>query len=169
MSVIVATFVWGGGPIGIPLLALSVMILIFSRSTRVKDSEIDRIVEKMFSENCKDLDDKNMISAFYLSKESAVKGMDGKTRSPQYVVSYYENVSNGTNITVYCFNLVENTVRKESYFVNANVKLFLEEHTVILSSGRKKVHFLSSNEQGFNIPVTVDDVGSARILEKLCN
>ena len=169
VAAIVATFVWGGGPIGIPLLALSLIVLVFSRSTRVKDSEIDRIVKKMFSENCGELEENKLICTFYLSKESALKGKDGKIRSPQYVVSYYETVESGTNITVFYFNLIENTLVKENFFANDGTKLFLEESTVILSSWRKKMYFLSSNEQGFSIPVSVDDIGSARILEKLCN
>ena len=169
IGAIVATFVWGGGPIGIPMFVFSIMVLVFLRSTRIQDQEIDKLVQKMFSENCGDLEDKNMICTFYLSKENSVKGKDGKLRSPQYVVSYYETLSAETKITVYYFNLIESMVEKENILVSNSTKMHLNEQTLMLSSGRKKIYFLSSNDNSFNIPVTVDDVESARILEKLCN
>lgn len=168
VAAIVATFVWGGGPIGIPLLALSLMVLVFSRSTRVKDQEIDRIVQKMFSENCGELDEKKLIQTFYLSEEATVKGNDGKLRSSRYVVTHFETVSDETKITVYYFNILEQTVQKENFTVHKDSETSVNERVLTLASGRKKIHLLSAKDGSFDIPVTIDDVNSARILESIC-
>ena len=61
MALIVSTFVWGGLPIGMPIFILSVAVLIISRSSRIKDSEIDGVVDNFAEQNAIDKSEKNIL------------------------------------------------------------------------------------------------------------
>lgn len=46
ISLIVATFVQGGGPIGFPALLICIVVFCIYRSFKIKDAEIDRTLKK---------------------------------------------------------------------------------------------------------------------------
>lgn len=50
-SAIVAIFVRNGGPIGLPVLLISVIVFCVCRFAKVKDAEIDQIRQKIIQDN----------------------------------------------------------------------------------------------------------------------
>ncbi len=48
VSLLAATFVRGGGPVGLPALVICIVAFCVFRSLKVKDSEIDEMLKKFF-------------------------------------------------------------------------------------------------------------------------
>ena len=51
VSLIVATFIQGGGPIGLPILLICIVVFCICRSLKIKDTEIDQILKKIIQDN----------------------------------------------------------------------------------------------------------------------
>ena len=89
IATVIATFVWGGGPIGFPLLAASIIALAVSKSTKIKDTDFDLELNKLVTNHVGVLEKKASIKCFDLQVQPRVKGKDGKIRSTSYVISTF--------------------------------------------------------------------------------
>ncbi len=169
VSVLVATFVWGGGPTGITLLGISALLFIISRSTRVKDSEIDDLIKKLSEQSEIDASSKNAISAFDLKKLPVVKGKDGTYRSSIYVVSFFDISDDRLKLTVYSIDLISAEVRKNEYNLTGEYRIELaEENIKVNKNTNKKANYLVSDCFERAIPVMLDDIDSSKLIEKIC-
>ena len=89
LSVIAFLFIWGWGSIGLVTLLFSGGGFLFSRSLRVKDSDIDELIDEFAKENKIELDSEALIKIFDFKSQYAAVGKDGKTRTGVFVTSEY--------------------------------------------------------------------------------
>ena len=168
ISIIIATFVWGGGPIGFPLFAVSIVVLICSKSAKTKDSEVDDKINRFITENEIKTDLKNIIETFDLNASPVVKGKDGKLRSSNYVISSFDFCSAHTKIAVHRIDLLTNDVKKETYLISNDETISLIEKTFKTPKGNKKANYLACDTFLCDIPVCTDDINASKIIEKIC-
>lgn len=166
-ALIVGTFVWGGGPIGLPLFAFSLLILICVRSSKIKGSYIDRELQKLIDENEIISHGKNVIKSFDLKKGQVIREK-GKCRSNIYVVSVFDFQGNFANIRVYRIDLLSQSIKKEFYTVECGERVILREESVSISGVSKNVNYLVCDEFSSDIPVQTNDVNASEIIQKLC-
>lgn len=169
ISAIVATFVWGGGPIGLPLLVVSIGVLIFLKSTKIKDNEIDDELNKFLANNLEVVDSKKTIKCFELNGNSVVKGKDGQMRSSVYVVSVFLFDTENTQITVYTFDLLSESVTQKTYTIFRDMKVYLRDKTISVLGANKHIQYLECGDISMSIPVNTNDIDTHNIVEKLCN
>ena len=167
ISFIVATFVWGGGPIGMPLLGIAVLVLIILKSSKVKAAEIDRELEKLIEEASIDSTSKNLIKTFDFKSEYLVKDK-GEWRSSVYVISEIELLEENTLVTVHRIDLLAKRILKESYTLRSDDKISLVEENLVTKFGNKTIYYLASDFFSSNIPVCVNDSRAYEIVNKLC-
>ena len=168
LGVIYATFFWGGGPIGVPVSVVSAFILVFLKSQKIKDSEVDSQINKLISTHIGDTGLKNIIKCFDLQSEPIRKGKDGKLRSSIYVVSFFKFDKEFAEITVYNLDLLSTTVSKNTYKISNETPVFLQEKTIQVSGNQKTVEYLVCKDVSLNIPVYTNEINASSIIEKLC-
>ena len=71
LSAIIATFIQGGGPIGLPIFLICIIGFAICRSLKMKDEEIDDILKKIIAENQIDCSDHTIVG--YNLKNTIVK------------------------------------------------------------------------------------------------
>ena len=168
MALIVSTFVWGGLPIGMPIFILSVAVLIISRSSRIKDGEIDGVVDNFAEQNAIDKSEKNIIAAFDLKAEYKMLGKDGKPRSSVYTISSFEFCEELLKIKVYKLNLVTEEMTMSVYSVIDRSKISLVEEDVKVGGKSKNVKYLVCADFEDMIPIHTNDVNAEKLIEKIC-
>ena len=166
-SAIVAIFVQGGGPIGLP--ALLVLICAFSiiHSKKIKD-EIEQIIKKIKEDN--QIPDSDYTIEGYELKNTAVrKRKDGKLISPDYYITEIRTSTDGSMIfNVYAINLIDSSVKMTSHSVGDTDKVTVVEETVKTGKGPAKMSYLRIDENCM-VPVTLNDYKSSQLIESICN
>ena len=168
MSAIVSIFVWGGGPIGLPLVVVSVFALVIYRSIKIKDEDIDDLINKIVTDNINLADEKNVMKAFDFRDGSVKKGKDGKLRGTSSVISIFAFGFKVTEITTYRLNLITADIEKNFYSIPKEDNFSLIEDFIEISGAKKTVQYIENKETALIIPVITNDVESFRIVEKLC-
>lgn len=121
IALIVATFVWGGGPIGFPTALSAVVVFVISRSSRVRDEEVDEALEKVLQGlyrtelNGKDPERLLKIVGYDLRIAPIVRGKDGKYRTACCAMSVFHLDGSSRDIAVYRLNLCTGDVQTEEY------------------------------------------------------
>lgn len=169
IAAIVATFVWGGGPIGFPLLIASIIALAVSKSTKIKDKEFDAELNKLATRNIEELDKKASITCFDLQIQPIVKGKDGKIRSASYVISTFSRNDTLTQIRIYRFDLLSGSCQEEAHTVDQKDEFFLKEEVVLIDGARKPIQYLECASFPLRIPVNTNEMDVCHIIEKLCD
>lgn len=162
-------FAWHGGPIGTPIFVVAVVALVFSKTQKVKDAEIDSVLNKMIAKEIDSEVLKQSIQSFDLQAQPAKKGKDGKTRSPVYVVTLVEFEKETAKLTCWRFDLLQENFSKESYAVTIGSDVTLVEKSVTVSGSPKEVAFLESDAFTSAIPVEVNDITVDKTVKKLCS
>ncbi len=163
----VAIFLPGGIPIGGTVAAVLAAILIFRNTAKVKDSEVDIALENLLGDRKILLDPRTTIGTFDLSVTPIIKGKDGKLRTSLYVVSQFAEDAKGLHITVYRVNLLGGTVERHFHDLPPNTPLSLTQTPVQTPVGQRIRSALTSPLIDEEIPVTMEDVNSARLVEWL--
>ena len=71
ISLIVATFIQDGGPVGFPILLICIVVFFIHHSFKIKDNEMEQILKKIIQDN-KVKDSESTIKCYEL-KNTAVK------------------------------------------------------------------------------------------------
>ncbi len=159
-------WVWGGGPIGVPMFAAAGMILIFSRSTRAKHKDIDDEIAQLIDENRINTDTQSSIQCFDMGAAPVIKGKDGKCRSPHFYITNFAFGENETQINTYAFDLVARKVEAREYLLKKDAVVTLVEKKSGYAG--KKALYLHSDAFDSDIPVAADDVVSEGLVAKVC-
>lgn len=167
ISLIVATFIRGGGPIGIPASLVCVVVFCICRSFRIKDAEIDQTLKKIMQDNGVGSSE-SAIECYELNNTVIKKRKDGKFISPNYYITNIIFSSEDTLFNIYIIDLIKQSVKMISHSVNCNEKVTLTEETIKIGSGFAKVAHLKI-ESGFVIPVTLNDYKSSQLIQKICD
>ena len=167
IGAIVGTVVWGGGPIGFGLLGISIVILVISRSTRAKDEEVDKELERLLGENGIDTAAKNTVSGFDL-EATVIRGKDQKLRSERYFVTSFDFIEDKIAVKSLCLDLINGTVTENLYEIGKGERASLIETAVPKASNKKSFRLYCESFGGAGVPVSLDDLESSKLIEKVC-
>ena len=164
----IITFAWHGIPIGTPIFAVAVSALVFLKTQKIKDSEIDSVLNKWVAENIENDVLKKCIQGFDLQAQPIKKGKDSKTRSPIYTVTFVEFAKENANLTCWRFDLIQKHIIKENYTIVAGTDISLIEKSITVSGAKKELSFLKSEFFTSEIPVDINDITVDNIVKRLC-
>lgn len=167
VSLIVATFIQGGGPIGLSVLLVCVVAFIICRSLKIKDNEIEQALKKIIQDN-KIQYSESAIECYELKNTVIKKRKDGKFISPNYYITDIVFTSECTIFNIYIIDLIKQSVEMVSHSVNRNEMITLTEETIKTNAGAAKVSYLEI-ENGRVIPVALNDYKSSQLLQKVCD
>ncbi|MBQ7336491.1 MAG: hypothetical protein IJW92_08475 [Clostridia bacterium] len=167
VSLIVTTFIQGGGPIGLSTLLVCVLAFFICRSFKIKDNEIEQALKKIMQDN-KVKCSENAIECYELKNTVIKKRKDGKFISPKYYITDIIFSSEYTLFNIYIIDLIKQSVEMVSYSVNINQIITLREETIKTNAGLAKVSYLEI-ENGCVIPVVLNDYKSSQLLQKICD
>ena len=167
IGAIVGTVVWGGGPIGFGLLGISIVILVISRSTRAKEEEVDKELERLLGENGIDTAAKNTVSGFDL-EATVIRGKDQKLRSERYFVTSFDFLEDKIAVKSLCLDLINGTVTENLYEIGKGERASLIETAVPKASNKKSCRLYCESFGGAGVPVSLDDLESSKLIEKVC-
>ena len=165
ICVFVAIFVQGGIPMGLPVLLVCLVVFCVLRSFKIKDAEIEQILNKIIEENSIERLE-NTIECYDLKSVLKKKRNDGKFVSSKYYISNITFYTEATLFDVYSIDLVEKTVEKMSYNINCNEKINLNEEFIRISGATASVAYLEFSS--CSIPVTLKDYKTSELVEKIC-
>ena len=164
----VATFVWGGGPIGLPLMLIGIIGFATFRSLKVKDAEMERLLEKILKENQIEYTD-NTLVGYDLNQMLLKKRKDGKVVSPVYYVTNITFTSLETVFHVHVIDLISASVEKTCLTVMEQKSVELAEENVKTPVGPRKMSYFRVEDCDVLIPITLTDYQSSQLVEKICN
>ena len=167
IGAIVGTVVWGGGPIGFGVLGISIVILVISRSTRAKDEEVDKELERLLGENGIDTAAKNTVSGFDL-EATVIRGKDQKLRSERYFVTSFDFLEDKIAVKSLCLDLINGTVTENLYGIGKGERASLIETVVPKASNKKSCRLYCESFGGAGVPVSLDDLESSKLIDKVC-
>ena len=167
IGAIVGTVVWGGGPIGFGLLGISIVILVISRSTRAKDEDVDKELERLLGENGIDTAAKNTVSGFDL-EATVIRGKDQKLRSERYFVTSFDFLEDKIAVKSLCLDLINGTVTENLYEIGKGERASLIETAVPKASNKKSCRLYCESFGGAGVSVSLDDLESSKLIEKVC-
>ncbi len=169
-----AAFIWAlffknGIPIGVPLLFVSAVCLLFSRSRQVKDVHFDAALKRFLDKNNIIVDGANVISVYDLNRSRIKKGKDGVVRTDRYVVTKVELADKETRLFVNTFNLIEGTVEMKRYCVSEEQKVVLSVNNEKTSVGVLETAVLKCDAFEESIPVSVNDYNAEQLVRRICD
>ncbi len=164
-GMIIFTFVWGSGPVGIFISAVGIAGFVVCFESRVKDADIEKTIKKITEENVT-ADPSRCIKAFDLKRKLIVKGRDAKLRTDHFYIT--EIIMNPViTVKVWRIDLIENSVNFSEYPL-ADAKAHLEEVLVSTKYGNIKTHSLHCPLFDAPLPVTIADYQSNELIKVLC-
>lgn len=166
-SLIIAIFVRGGGPIGLPILLVCVVIFFISRSFKIKDDEIEHTIKKLIQDN-KVKYSEHAIESYELKNTVVKKRKDGKFISPNYYITDIVFSSEYTTFNVYIIDLIKQSLETVSYNIKCDEEIALTEESIQTNAGLAKTFHLKI-ENDFVIPVVPNDYKSSQLLQKICD
>lgn len=168
ISAVVAIFVTGGGPIGIPLFFVCITGFAILRSQKIKDDEIDQAIKSIVDGNNIELTE-NTLSAYDLRNTKAKKKKSGKIISSKYCITNIVTApGKDTVLNIHLIDLIAQSVEKVSYNIKHGEAVSIAEETIDTNLGSKKVSFLTVEGLDQRIPVEADDYRASQLLEELC-
>ena len=75
--------------LAVPLIVVPALILVFLKSSKIKDSEYEDIIDRVLLENELKRKGENTLSAYDLSAAPIGIGMDKKARTPVYSIAQF--------------------------------------------------------------------------------
>ena len=164
----VATFIWGGGPIGTPVMLIGIIGFTTCRSFKVKDAEVDRLLENILEEKQVERTE-NTLVGYDLNQTVLKKRKDGKVISPRYYVTNITFTPSETVFCVHVIHLITASVEKECVTVDVQACVELTEETVKTPVGPRKMTYIKIEDNDMHIPVTLTDYQSSQLMEKICS
>ena len=168
VSAIVATFIQGGGPIGLPILLICIVAFCICRSLKIKDTEIDQILKKIMQDNQITYSDSTIVG-YDLKATVVKKRKDGKLISPNYYITDIITTSDEDHVfNIYAIDIINSSVKMISHRVNGTEEVALIEETVKTNIGSAKMSYLKINSDCI-IPVMLNDYKASQVVENICN
>ena len=164
----VATFIWGGGPIGTPVMLIGIIGFTTCRSFKVKDAEVDRLLENILEEKQVERTE-NTLVGYDLNHTVLKKRKDGKVISPKYYVTNITFTSSETILQVNVIDLISVSVEKERLTVDERKSVEVVEENIKTLVGPRKMTYIKIEDNDMHIPVTLTDYQSSQLMEKICS
>lgn len=166
VSLMIATFVQGGGPIGLPALLICMIVFCIYRSFKIKDAEIDQTLKRIIQDNKIECSE-NSIQCFELKGTVTKKRKDGKLISPNYYITNIIFSSEETLFHIYIIDLIKQSVETVSHSIKCTEKITLIEERIRTNSGLAHETHLETDD-AFIIPVTLNEYRTSQLVQKVC-
>ncbi len=166
VSLVIATFVQGGGPIGLPILMLSIIVICVYRSFKIKDTEIDQTLKRIIQDNKIECSE-NSIQCYELKGMLTKRRKDGKYISSNYYITNIIFSSEETLFHIYVIDLIKQSVETVSHSTKCTEKITLIEEKIKTNSGLAHVAHLEI-DNAFVIPVTLNEYRTSQLVQKIC-
>lgn len=116
----------GGGPLGIPIAAIGIIIEIFSSNSKVSESDYDNELNKLISANYiethRNINDeydhiikKITLCNYDISEAPIIVGKNNKVRSKKYCIATFKFKEDTCNIELNRINVPEKNVESSNY------------------------------------------------------
>ena len=138
---------------GVPALAIGVGGLIFTNSAKIKDAEVDELIEKIIIDKRIELQKENVLRAYDAEKEPRVIGKDKTIRTSTYYIAELNYKKAECQITLYEFDLCAMDVSTKKIVLPYECRVELTENEMMTEIGRKKLYHIVCEEQAFRLPV----------------
>lgn len=166
ISVFVMIFVRGGIPMGTPVLLICIVAFCVLRSFKIKDSDIDQILDNMIQDNSIERSE-NVIECYDLKNALVKKRKEGSIISSKYCITNIKFSSEAIIFTVYKLDLISRAVEKDIYTITSNEKIVLIEEMIKTDVGFTEAPYIEFN--GSTIPVTLKEYNTASLVQKICD
>lgn len=166
VSLMIATFVQGGGPIGLPALLICMIVFCIYRSFKIKDAEIDQTLKRIIQDNKIECSE-NSIQCFELKGTVTKKRKDGKLISPNCYITNIIFSSEETLFHIYIIDLIKQSVETVSHSIKCTEKITLIEERIKTNSGLAHETHLKTDD-AFIIPVTLNEYRTSQLVQKVC-
>lgn len=166
VSLMIATFVQGGGPIGLPPLLICLIVFCIYRSFKIKDAEIDQTLKRIIQDNKIECSE-NSIQCFELKGTVTKKRKDGKLISPNCYITNIIFSSEETLFRIYIIDLIKQSVETVTHSIKCTEKITLIEERIKTNSGLANVTHLETDD-AFIIPVTLNEYRTSQLVQKVC-
>ncbi len=166
VSLMIATFVQGGGPIGLPASLICMIVFCIYRSFKIKDAEIDQTLKRIIQDNKIECSE-NSIQCFELKGTVTKKRKDGKLISPNYYITNIIFSSEETLFHIYIIDLIKQSVETVSHSIKCTEKITLIEERIKTNSGLAHETHLETDD-AFIIPVTLNEYRTSQLVQKVC-
>ena len=160
ISVFIMIFVRGGIPMGTPVLLVCIVAFCVLRSFKIKDSDIDQILDNMIQDNSIERSE-NVIECYDLKNALVKKRKEGSIISSKYCITNIKFSSEVIIFTVYKLD------EKDIYNVTSNEKIVLIEEMIKTDVGFTEAPYIEFN--GSTIPVTLKEYNTASLVQKICD
>lgn len=164
----VATFVWGGGPIGLPVTLVAILGFSICRSFKIRDTEMEHRLEKILVDNQIERTEETLVG-YDLNQTMLKKRKDGKVISPIYYLTNIVFTSAETIFYIYIINLISATVEKKCLALDELKGVELAEDTMKTPVGPRRVSYLKIEGVEKLVPITLTDYQSTQLMEKICH
>ena len=168
VGLIVGTFIWGGGPIGLPIFAASIVGFFFCRSAKPTDSDIDELIKSLLEKEGIVTDGKTLIS-FDMKNPFVLRGRDGQVRTAKMLLVKIDLDENARRVTTHIIDLIKEAVETNEYELDEKTNVSLVEEAVYVFGSRKHINYISSDAFKEDISVPLDDVDAVKLVNALCN
>ena len=138
---------------GVPALAIGVGGLIFTNSAKIKDAEVDELIEKIIIDKRIELQKENVLRTYDAEKEPRVIGKDKTIRTATYYIAELNYKKTECQITLHEFDLCAMDVATKKINLPYECHVELIESEMMTEIGRKKLYHIVCEEQGFRLPV----------------
>ena len=138
---------------GVPALAIGVGGLIFTNSAKIKDAEVDELIEKIIIDKRIELQKENILRTYDAEKEPRVIGKDKTIRTSTYYIAEVNYKKTECQITLHEFDLCAMDVATKKINLPYECHVELIETEMMTEIGRKKLYHIVCEEQDFRMPV----------------
>lgn len=168
VSVFVMMFVTGGIPIGLPIVGVCLISIVFIRSNKIHDSEIDKIIGCIIEENKIDVSE-NTIECYDFNGKNIKKRKDGRLISSDYYITNILFLSDGKIVFhVYYIDIITQNLCEKMYTVNDRKEVSLFEEQILLLGKLQKVYYLKIDNSDTFIPVILSDYRISTLIKQIC-
>ncbi len=164
----VCAFIDGLGWFGIPLALVSIIALVFLKSLKVKDAEIDGAFDELIGGAMDRATEEGAIKCYDLTDSHIVRGADGKIRTSRRILSVYSFDNTGATVTVYTFDILAGSSERSTHRIPRDASVTLSEEEVMLPGGKQTAQYLVCSGPVLKIPVSNRELHASEILEKIC-
>ena len=151
--------------IGIALIPAAV--LVFSRTSKVKDSEYDAMTKKIAADNGIPITGEYVVHEYDLDAQPVKIGSDQRARSAKYVVGKFEFSNKKCVLTRWEIDVINASVSSDTHELGeGDQMMLLSEEREINGKKRPFAHIALSGAHNFTIPVAARSTDGDSIVER---
>lgn len=143
-------------------------VLVFSRTSKISDSDYESIVRRIASDNEIPLSGEYVSAEYDLERETRRLGRDQRARSDVFVVARFGFASHKCRLSRWEINVPENSAKLEEYEFDASAKPELVKGEAVISQKKRETAVIAIPAEGgtVRIPVSPRSTDGDEILER---